>query len=94
MGLKIGPSRKQIKTFEMRCYRKVLNISWQDKIRNDEVLARISRVSSPARNIISRIKDAQLSWFGHVDGQQQTSQANHARNGQWKEQERQTQKAL
>ncbi len=58
--------QNKLEAFEMRCYRKVLNISWQDKIRNDEVLARISRVSSPARNIISRIKDAQLSWFGHV----------------------------
>ena len=33
---------KKIVAFEMRCYRKVLNITWKDKIRNEDVLLRIS----------------------------------------------------
>ena len=32
----------KLAAFEMRCYRKVLNITWKDKIRNEHVLLRIS----------------------------------------------------
>ena len=59
--------RKKIEAFELRCYRKILNIKWQDKIKNEDVIARISRASfHPTKNITSRINEAQLSWFGHV----------------------------
>ena len=42
MVLKSGPLKKndlkKLVAFEMRCYRKVLNITWKDKIRNEDVL--------------------------------------------------------
>ena len=31
---------KKLVAFEMRCYRNVLNITWKDKIRNEDVLLR------------------------------------------------------
>ena len=45
MVLKSGPLKNNLKklaAFEMRRYRKVLNLNWNDKIRNEDVHLRIS----------------------------------------------------
>ena len=57
---------KKLVTFEMRCYRKVLNITWKDKIRNEDVLLSISSCKFKPKRILARITESQLSWFGHV----------------------------
>ena len=57
---------KKLVAFEMRCYRKLLNISWKDKIRNDKVLSRISSCNFKPKRILARITESQLTWFGHV----------------------------
>ena len=57
---------KKLVAFEMRCYKKVLNITWKDKIRNEDVLLRISSCKFKPKRILARITESQLSWFGHV----------------------------
>ena len=57
---------KKLVAFEMRCFRKILNISWKDKIRNEEVLSRISSCAFKSKRILARITESQLTWFGHV----------------------------
>ena len=57
---------KKLEAFEMRCYRKILNINWKDKIRNEEVLSRISSCNLKPRRILSRLTISQLTWFGHL----------------------------
>ena len=57
---------KKLVAFEMRCYRKVLNITWKDKIRNEDVLLRISSCKFKPKMILARITEPQQSWFGHV----------------------------
>ena len=57
---------KKLVVIEMRCYRKVLNITWKDKIRNEDVLLRISSYKFKPKRILARITESQLSWFGHV----------------------------
>ena len=57
---------KKLVAFEMRCYREVLNITWKDKIRNEDVLLRISCCKFKPKRILARITESQLSWFGHV----------------------------
>ena len=57
---------KKLVAFEMRCYRKVLNITWKDKILNEDVLLRISSCKFKPKRILARITESQLSWFGHV----------------------------
>ena len=70
MVLKFGPLKKndlkKLVAFEMRCYRKVLNITWKDKIRNEDVLLRISSCKFKPKRILARITESQLSWFGHA----------------------------
>ena len=56
----------KLEAFEMRCYRKVLNITWKDKIRNEDVLLRISSPKFKPKRILAHITESQLSWFGHV----------------------------
>ena len=58
--------QKKLEAFQMRCLRKTLNISWQDKVRNDEVWRRASAGGNPPELITSRIHKIQLSWFGHI----------------------------
>ena len=70
MVLKSGPLKKmdlkKLVTFKMHCYRKVLNITWKNKIRNEDVLLRISSCKFKPKRILAHITESQLSWFGHV----------------------------
>src|SRR6218665_2726719 len=48
--------------FEMRCYRRILNVRWQQKIMNEEIRKRMGS----KRNILQRIKERKLNLFGHI----------------------------
>ena len=52
---------KQLNSFHLRCVRKLLNIKWQDKIPDTEVLQRADMSS-----IYAMLKRSQLRWAGHV----------------------------
>lgn len=54
--------RKKLLVFEMKCYRRILRINWQDMIRNDDIRKRISREET----IIDTIKKRKLRLFGHI----------------------------
>ena len=48
--------------FEMRCYRRILHIRWQQKITNKEVRKRVGNT----KNIKQLIMERKLNFFGHV----------------------------
>ena len=52
---------KQIHHFHLRCLRSILNIRWQDKIPDTEVLERAQLPS-----VITTMRKAQTRWAGHV----------------------------
>ena len=52
---------KQLESFHMRSLRSILNIRWQDKVTNIEVLDRAGSIS-----IEAMILKTQLRWVGHV----------------------------
>ena len=54
---------KRITAFEMRCYRKILRVSWVDKMRNEEVLR---KVNVPSNWLLNIIKKHKLQYFGHT----------------------------
>lgn len=54
---------KKITAFEMKCYRKILRISWIEKISNEEVLTRMG-ISSPT--LLQTVKKLKLKYFGHI----------------------------
>ena len=48
---------------EMRCYRKILHISYKDHVTNEEVRAKIQQAIEDLLTIVKRRK---LQWYGHV----------------------------
>ena len=57
--------QRRIQAMEMRCYRKLLRISYKDHVTNEEVRTKIQQAIGPHkdRTIVKRRK---LQWYGHV----------------------------
>ena len=51
---------------EMRCYRKILHISYKDHVTNEEVRAKIQQAIRPHRDLLTIVKRRILQWYGHV----------------------------
>ena len=51
---------------EMRCYRKILHISYKDRVTNEEVHAKIQQAIEPHEDLLNIVKRQKLQWFGHV----------------------------
>ena len=51
---------------EMRCYRKILRISYKKHVTNEEVRAKIQQVIRPHEDILTIAKRRKLQWYGHV----------------------------
>ena len=57
---------KKLQATEMRCFRKLLGISYRDHITNDAVRDRIRQVIGPYDDILTMVKKRKLKWFGLV----------------------------
>ena len=51
---------------EMRRYRKILRISYKDRVTNEDVLAKIQQAIGPHEDILTILKRRKLQWYGHV----------------------------
>ena len=50
---------------EMRCYRKMLCISYKDRVTNEEVCAKIQQAIGPHEDLLTIVKRRKLKWYGH-----------------------------
>ena len=50
----------------MRCFRKLLDISYRNHITNEEVKARIGNAIGPYEDLLTSVKRRKLKWYGHV----------------------------
>ena len=58
---------KKLQATEMRCFRKLLGISYRDHITNDAVRDRIRQAIGPYDDILTTVKKRKvIKWFGHV----------------------------
>ena len=57
--------QRRIQTMEMRCYRKILRISYKDHVTNKEVCARIKQVIGPHEDL-TIVQKRKLKWYEHV----------------------------
>ena len=55
-----------IKAMEMRCYRKVLRISYTDHVTNEKVCAKTQQATGPYEDPLTIVKRRKLQWYGHV----------------------------
>ena len=51
---------------ELRCYRKILPISYKDHVTNEEVRAKIQQAIEPHEDPLTIVKRHKLQWYGHV----------------------------
>ena len=51
---------------EMRCYRKILHISYKDHVTNEEVRAKIQQAIGPHEDLPTIVKRRKLQWYGQV----------------------------
>ena len=51
---------------EMRCYRKILSISYKDSVTDEEVRAKIQMAIEPHGDLLTIVKRRKLQWYGHV----------------------------
>ena len=51
---------------EIRCYRKILRISYKDHVTNEEVRAKIQQAIGPHKDLLTIVKRCKLYWYGHV----------------------------
>ena len=58
--------QRRIQAMEMRCYRKILCISYKDYVTNEEVCAKIKQAIGPHKDLLTIVKRHKLQWYGHV----------------------------
>ena len=58
--------QRRVQAMEMRCYRKILRISYKDHITNEEVRAKIQQAIGPREDLLTIVKRGKLQWYGHV----------------------------
>ena len=51
---------------EMRYFRKILRISYKDRVTNEEVRAKIQQAIGPHEDLLTIVKRRKLQWYGHV----------------------------
>ena len=57
---------RRIHALEMRCFSKLLGISYRDHITNVEVKARIGNAIGPYKDLLTSVKRSKLKWHGHI----------------------------
>ena len=58
--------QERIQAMEVRCYRKILQISYKDHVTNKEVRPKIQQANGPRDDLLTIVKRHKLQWYGHV----------------------------
>ena len=58
--------QRRVQAMEMRCYRKILCISYKDHITKEEVHNRIKQAIGSYEDLLTMVKSRKLKWYGHV----------------------------
>ena len=57
---------RRIQALEMRCYRRLLNISYKDHVTNEEVRNRIQNAIGVHDDLLTMVKKRKFRWYGHI----------------------------
>ena len=58
--------RKRKQAMEIKCYRKILRISYKDHVTNKEVHAKVQQAIRPHAELLTIVKRHKRQWYGHV----------------------------
>ena len=62
----IAEIERRSQALEMRCYRRLLNISYKDHMTNEEVRNRIQNATGVHDDLLIMVKKWKLRWYGHI----------------------------
>ncbi|XP_072016924.1 uncharacterized protein [Amphiura filiformis] len=57
---------RRIQALELRCFRKILNISYKDHVTNEEVRTRVKHAIGPYDDLLTTVRQRKLRWYGHI----------------------------
>ena len=57
---------KRTQAFEIRCYRRLLNILYEDRVTKEEICRKIQSAIGEYDELLTLVKKRKLKWFGHV----------------------------
>ena len=57
---------KRISAFEFRCFRRILGVTWRQKVTNIEVKRRITNEIGTYEPLLETARRRKLQWFGHI----------------------------
>ena len=83
--------QRRIQAMEMRCYRKILHISYKD---HEEVRAKIQQAIGPHEDLLTIVKRRKLLWYGHVSRSSGLAKAILARHSERGKKTRQTEEEV
>ena len=83
---------RRIHALEMRCYRKLLNISYKDHVTNEEVRNRIQNATGVHDDLLTVVKKQKLRWYGHIS--RSSGEDNSAWDSERSKKERKTEKQI
>ena len=75
----------------MRCYRRLLNISYKDHVTNEEVRRKIQAAIGEYDELLTLVKKRKLRWFGHVSRSSGLAKTEHSER---KKKKRQTEEEV
>ena len=58
--------QRRVQAMEVRCYRKILHISYKDHATKQEVRAKIQQAIGPHEDLLTIVKRRKLQWYGHI----------------------------
>ena len=61
----IAELEKMMQAFEMKCYRRLLNISYEDHVTDEDVRRKIQTIGK-YDGLQTLVKKRTLRWFGHI----------------------------
>ena len=62
----IAEFQRRRQVIEMRCYCKILRISYKDHVTDEEVRAKIQQAIGPHEDLLTIVKRRKLQSYGHV----------------------------
>ena len=58
--------QRRIQALEIRCYCKILRISYKDNVISEEACAKIQQAVGPHVDLFTTVKRRKLQWYSHV----------------------------
>ena len=85
---------RRIQAHEMRCYRRLLNISYKDHVTNEEICNRIQNATEVNDDLLAMVKTRELRWYGQISRSSGHGEDNSAEDSERSKKEKKTENEM